>query len=183
METIEINENYRYTADLDMNQFDYLSDWEWESWGMFTIRHADRLRRLDLDTFGINGRIANALDWTDRNDWNHVIAKVISRAGYAYEFLDLQGYSQGDWHDVVVYWDPKLITETKGLWGELEGWYCGDVYNVALEQKTIYTSPDGRTIEDWDVIESIGRVIFYGDYQFTKETCDDLLGYALKRAA
>lgn len=183
METIEIDQNYRYTRYYDEESFDYLTDWEHDSWGMFTIRNADRLRRLDLDTFGINDRITAALGWTYRIDCNDVIAKILVRAGYAYKFLDLQGYSQGSWHDVVIYWDPNLITETKGLIDELRAWYCGDVYNVTLDRREIYYGPDNKTIEQWETIESIGRVIFTDDYEFTLENCQELVGGGVFAAA
>lgn len=183
METIEIDQIYRYTRSFDTDYFDYLTDWEHDTWGMFTIRHANNLIRLDLDTFGINDRIAAALEWQNRADYENVISKIITRAGYAYKFLDLQGYSQGAWHDVVIYWDQNLITETKGLIDELRAWYCGDVYNVTLDRREIYYGPDNKTIEKWETIESMGRVIFTDDYEFTLENCQELVGGGVFAAA
>lgn len=183
METLEINENLRYRIEYYTTPFDYLTDWEWETWGMFTLGCADRLRRLDLDTFGINGRMAEAFDWVNRDDREAVVTKIATRAGLESELLTLRGYSQGHWHDVIVYWDSKAITDTKSLWDELRGWYAGDVYNVYLEQRTEYKSSDGRSIYEWDVLDAIGQVIFHDSYEFNMDNCRELLGYAIPKAA
>lgn len=183
METLEINDNLRYRIEYDTTPFDYLTDWEWDSWGMFTLRCSDRLRRLDLDTFGIHNRIAQALDWTYWDDYEQIISKIISRAGYNYEFLTLRGYGQSDWHDVVVYWDPEVITDTTRLWDELRGWYRGDVYNVYLEQRTEYKSSDGRSLYEWDILDCLGGVIFHDSHEFNMDNCKELLGYAIPKAA
>lgn len=183
METLEINENLRYRIEYDTTPFDYLTDWDWDTWGMFTLRNARWTSRLDLDTFGINRRLAEALDYSGIETMEESLAKAISRAGYCYEFLSINGGCQSSWAEVVVYWDPKVITDTTGLWDELKAWYRGDVYNVYLEQRTEYKSRDGRSIYEWDVLESIGGVIFHDSYEFNMDNCKELLGYAIPKAA
>lgn len=183
METLEINENLRYRIEYDTTPFDYLTDWDWDTWGMFTLRCADRLRRLDLDTFGVNSRMAEAFDWIGRDGRETVAAKIASRAGLESKVITLWGSSQSYWHDVVIYWDPKLISDISGLLDELRGWYRGDVYNVYLEQRTEYKSSDGRSIYEWDALESIGGVIFHDSYEFNMDNCKELLGYAISKAA
>lgn len=183
METLEINENLRYRIEYDTTPFNYLTDWDWDAWGIFTLSCADRLSRLDLDTFGVNSRMAEAFDWVSRDDRETVTAKIASRSGLESKVITLRGYSQSEWHDVVIYWNPELISDISGLLDELRGWYRGDVYNVYLEQRTEYKSNDGRFIYEWDILDCIGGVIFHDSHEFNMDNCKELLGYAIPKAA
>lgn len=180
-EIIEVDDNWRYAKYVDYSGFDYLTEWDHDGWGMFTISQAERLRGLELDTFRINDRLRAVMEWHGHS-WNDKraeteLGKAISRAGYAYKFVDLQGYSQGQWHYVVIYWDTNNLTSPDGVLGELEAWYCGEVYTVALENKVTYSEVGGdREIVEWDAVESIGCVLFYDDYPFNAENCAELIG-------
>ena len=109
-EIIEINENYRYVARYDTSQFDYLKDWDWDTWGLFSLATSRWTTVLELDTFGVNDRLRDIAEWIahswNREDLENAIGKALSRAGYNYEFLNLNGSSQSYWAYVVVYWGP-----------------------------------------------------------------------------
>lgn len=173
-EIIEINDDYRYVARYDSSYFDYLSEWDVDAWGVFSLATSRWTRELALDTFGVNDRLREITEW-NREDLESAIGKALTRAGYSYKFVNLNDGSQSIWAYVVVYWDPALMADISGLVEELSAWYKGEVYWVALEQRDVYTNSRGDTYETWDVVESIGRVIFTDSYKYTLETCQELL--------
>lgn len=174
-EIIEINDDYRYVARYDSSYFDYLSEWDVDAWGVFSLATSRWTRELALDTFGVNDRLREITEW-NREDLESAIGKALTRAGYSYKFVNLNGGSQSIWAYVVVYWDPALMADISGLVEELSAWYEGEVYWVALEQRDVYTNSRGDTYETWDVVESVGQVIFTDTYKYTIETCHELLG-------
>ena len=179
-EIIEINQDYRYAARYDSGYFDYLNEWDVDTWGVFSLSTSQWTTELELDTFGVNNRLREITDhishsW-NRDDLETAIGKALNRAGYNYKFVNLNGGSQSIWAYVVIYWDPKLMFEAKGLIEELSAWYEGEVYSVALEQRDVYKNSRGDTYETWEVVESVSRVIFTDSYKYTLETCQELLG-------
>jgi hypothetical protein len=173
IETIEVSDQLRYAIRYDYWPLDYLKDYDHEFFSVFTIRTGDRLSPLELDNFGLNSRLRNALEWTKRDDTEAVLSKILTRAGYNYKFVELQQYPSA-WHDLVVYWRDKE-TIIDGYIEELSAWYNGNVFTVALEQKETYVGRN-NTIEQWEIIDAIGQVIFTKNYQFTLDTCKELLG-------
>jgi hypothetical protein len=173
IETIEVSDQLRYAIRYDDWPLDYLKDYDHEFFSVFTIRKGDRLYPLELDNFGLNRRLRNALDWTKRDDTEAVLGKILTRAGYTYKFVELQDYPSA-WHDLVIYWSDEEINP-EGYIDELSAWYKGHVYRVALEQKETYVGRN-NTIERWEVIDEICQVIFTKNYQFTLDTCKELLG-------
>ncbi len=179
LEVIEIDDNWRYACYYDDSAFDYLHDYDNDSWGLFTIRHSQWVRDLALNTFGINDRLSSVMEWTEHS-WNHKhaeteLGKSITRAGYNYEFVQLNGGSQCSWSYVVVYWND-YITEPKGLIDEIKAWYAGEVFTVCLERRDVYYGPNGKTIETWELEEAVSQVIFTRDYQFVADVAEELLG-------
>lgn len=75
-----------------------------------------------------------------------------------FEFVNLQGYSQGDWADVVIFRDD-FGGNLAGIVKEIECWFRGDIYIVALEEAKTFTAPDGETITRWDEVDAIGGFI------------------------
>lgn len=63
----------------------------------------------------------------------------------------LRGFSQGEWHDVVIY-DPKRVWTTEGLTniGEyIDAMFAGEVYDVKVQQAKVYTAKDGSEVVEW----------------------------------
>jgi hypothetical protein len=173
IETLELNADYRYALYYDDSAFDYLSDWDHDSWGLYTLSSSQWTRNLALDTFGINDRIRTA--WEYNRD-ESAAAKAIERAGYCQQQVLLRDYnSQSVWAETIVYWDPELLTESKGLIDELKAWFGGNVFTVALEHRDVYYGPNGKTIETWEIEESLSNVIFFDGYEFTADNCAELL--------
>ena len=180
--TIELGERYRYAAYPDAEYFDYLKDYEWDSWGLYTIAIEKRYNRPALDTFGINDRLATVQEHYEFS-WNSKtleteLQKAASRAGYKSQWLSLQGYSQGEWAYVLLYWREDYLQDPSGLIQELQAWWRGDVYWIALEKLETYTSATGNTIERWELVDSLSQVIIHDDNPFTLDTCEGYLGKA-----
>lgn len=179
-EIIEISPDYRYAYYYDYEPYDLLKEVDADAWGVFSVANSRWTTELEMDTFGINTRLRAAMEWTEHS-WNHdraetELGKALNRAGYEYEFVNLNGGTQSYWAYVVVYWDPKLITNCKGIIEELAAWYAGDMFVVTLERKDTYHGPNDQTIETWEIEESIGCVFFTKGYEFTFETCESMLG-------
>lgn len=177
---LEINDRHRYTATFDCEPFDYLNDQDVDSWGLFTVSINRGYSPLELDTFGINDKLKSIIDWHGHS-WNSdelekAIAKTITRAGYEFMFLQLKGYSQGEWAYVVLYWQAAFQNYVSGLVNELEAWFKGDVYTISLEELETYTSSSGISIERWEVVDSLGRVIIHDNNPFTYENCESYVG-------
>ena len=178
--TIELGERYRYAAYPDTDYFNYLKEYDWDNWGLYTIAIDNSYNRLSLDTFGINDRLATAQSHYEFS-WNSKtleteLQKAAKRAGYESQWLTLQGYSQGQWACVLLYWHPDWLSNPSGLIQELEAWWRGDVYSLRLEKLETYTSATGNTIERWELVDSISQVIIHDDNPFTLEACEGYLG-------
>jgi hypothetical protein len=95
-----------------------------------------------------------------RNEWERAaITRHLTRAGYDCTFAELRGYSQGEWLDAVIYAKAGEITDLAETVEEINAWFRGDVYTLALEELVTYTAPNGSTIERWEAEDSIGGVI------------------------
>jgi hypothetical protein len=174
IETIEIDDKTRYALYPDTETWDYLREYDWEGLGVFTITNDRNCRPLALDALGLNSRLETINDSYFIGDKQEAMAKAITRAGYSYKFVTLRDYPSY-WHEVVIYWDENTIRSIDGVIDELEAWYCGNVYTVALETLETYTGTY-RNIEQWEVTDSIGRILFTDSYKFDYANCDDLLG-------
>jgi hypothetical protein len=178
IEPVVINATTRVRAyyDEDSYSLDYVIG---DELGVYTldisrghnnIEQGDRTADLDRLIRGLN------LDY--RTDWRDIKRRALELyfhlSGLNYQFVSLRGYSQSDWADVAIYttddYDLKSSAEA------LDTWFKGDVFTVCLEKLETYTSPLGKTIDRWEIEDSIGCVTFSEDY--TLETCaKDYFGY------
>ena len=180
--TIELNGKHRYAAYLSTERYDYLCDQEWDNWGLYTVAIDRSYAPLSLDTFDLNDQLAQIQEW-QQHDWNNgeletALSKSISRNGYSHIYLNLRGYSQSDWAYVVLYWNEDWLSDVSGIINELEAWFRGDVYTIALEELVTYTNaarPMG-IIERWEIVDSTSQVILSDDKEFSLETCESYLG-------
>jgi hypothetical protein len=178
--TIDVNEEYRYAAYGENEHYDYLNDQDWDNWGLYTVAIDRNYSPLTLDTFDLNAQLARIQEW-HQHDWNNgelekALDKAISRNGYSRIYLNLRGYSQSDWAYVVLYWREEWLSDVSGLINELEAWFRGDVYTIALERLETYTAASGSQIKRWEIVDAIGRVILTDDKEFSLETCESYLG-------
>lgn len=175
LETIPLGDNYRYARYTDNDYFDYLAEYD-HVFSLYSMDYPGRLGKIELDTYHANSDLDVMLNYRGGiGDDNETAArKHLARRGYSCEFLALRGYSQGEWHDVVIYW-PDTMDLTK-QWDELSAWYRGDVFTIHLEQLVHYYGTNGRHLEQWETVDAVSQVIFTDDYKFTKENCADLVG-------
>lgn len=91
------------------------------------------------------------------------VSLYLSLAGVPHKFVSLRGYNERA--DVVIYDDEAgdWITQPNSEF-DLQAWFSGEVYNLTHQQRTVYTATDGRTLEDWDTIDSLGFCVFSTDY-------------------
>ena len=180
--TIELNDTHRYAAYPSNERYDYLHDQEWDNWGLYTVAIDRSYVPLSLDTFDLNDQLSRIQEW-QRHDWNNgeletALTKSITRNGYSHIYLNLHGYSQSDWAYVVLYWKEEWLSDVSGLINELEAWFRGDVYTIALEELVTYTNaarPMG-IIERWEIVDSISQIILTDDHEFSLENCQSYLG-------
>lgn len=98
-----------------------------------------------------------------RDSEQSALGKYLALAGMNYKFVSLQGYSQSDWAEVVIYTDEGYDLESSAK--ALDTWFKGDIFIVCLEQLHTYTEHStGQTIERWEVEDSIGAITLSDDY-------------------
>jgi hypothetical protein len=99
----------------------------------------------------------------DRHQEESALGKYLALAGMKYKFVSLQGYSQSDWAEAVIYTNEDYHLDSSAE--ALATWFRGDIYTVCLEKLETYTSPFGdKTIERWEVQDSIGCITLSDDY-------------------
>jgi len=100
-------------------------------------------------------------DYTEKRE--RVIGAWLTAKGYSYEFVGLQGYTQGDWAEVVVYAKADEIESLKPIVKDVRALWRGDVYTLTLQKSKVYTAEDGDILTDWEWIDAIGGVILHNE--------------------
>jgi hypothetical protein len=177
LEPVMLDDKTRAVAYYETSQID-LSEVMGDEFGVYTISNARWHNAVTQGplTDGLN-RLLQArdnYDWSD-DRFQRAIELYLAMHGMNHQFLTLQGYSQGEWHEVVVYGDYDLKDSIRTL----RDWYRGDIYVITLERLHVYTEEaTGQTIERWEIEEAIGAVIL--DDHYTIEECvKDNFGYLM----
>lgn len=186
IETLAINDALRVASYYD---YDASGPFDWDCIFVQTLRQARNLNPLTSDD-GQRAAILEIMEhnpetggtygssWatTARDNWEQTaISKHLERNGLECHFLQLVGCSQSEWADIVIYAKAGEITDWAPIAREVKAWYAGEVYTLALEQKVIYTSILGNTIEQWELIDSVGEVYLLDG--LTRETADLYFNY------
>lgn len=171
-----INENTRLVVDYENYPTNPNEFWD-TTQGIESIRISNRLTPIVTDKqaaefietvkhhnphSSFDGYTRQQLD--KRNEWErNAITRHFSRQGLACRFLDLYGATQSEWAEVVIYAPADEWAENTldGMATTLNAYWRGEVYRIALESLTVFTAPDGRTIEQWEEIDAIGD--YYGE--------------------
>jgi len=158
IEPLVINDTTRVKAyyDSDSYSLDYVVG---DELGVYTLRPNNRYR---FDQGDYTTQLNYLNDRVSRDQQESAIGKYLALAGMNYKFISLQGYSQGEWADVVIY--TKEDYDLKSSAEALDTWFKGDIFTVCLEKLETYTSSSGNTIERWEVEDSIGCITFSDDY-------------------
>jgi hypothetical protein len=116
-------------------------------------------------------------DIVDQHEWNtrvggdqprtDALMTYLDQNGMAGKLVKLNGYTQSEWAEVLVYrpkhesdeltWDIRILRQ----------WFAGDVYIIAYEELITYTAPNGNTIERWETVDCSGG-------QYLDNYCDDM---------
>lgn len=132
--------------------------------GVQTLRIADRLRPMasnDGETEAIN-EIYDRLG-SNTEALQAAITKHFERQDKTCVFLDLNGYSQGEWCEVVLYANKTDIYDWPSVIAEVRSYWRGDVFTAALEKLKVYTASDFTQIGEWEAEDQIVGVIL-SDY-------------------
>ena len=143
---------------------DYSFESPWENWdyvGIHTIRVADRMVAPEAKTEHTD----NLTDIVEQGEGSHGVAEYFKARGLDYHVAYLQGYSQSEWADVIIY-DLGNKENLDGYVTEAKQYWRGDVYRIVPEVLVTYTQlSNGNTISRWEEDEdedSVGEV--YLDY-------------------
>lgn len=173
-----LDQDTRISVWQDLDARDYLREWEHEYFGVFTLGVSRDLRPLELNAELHKDNLNAIREWLNGDKWHEAITKHFRRQNYLSRIITLRGYSQGEWADVVI-WTTLEQDQQAALdsfYDELTAWFRDGFYNVALEKRVVYTAPDGRTLEQWEVEDAIGGVLFTNKWQLTKENALEVLG-------
>lgn len=181
VELLKISDTLRVAAYWD---YDASGPFDWDSAFVQTLRTAERLMPLSSDDghaepiaeilhnnpyISFDGYSRAGLD--KRNEWERdAITKHLERAGFECRFWNLQGNTQGEWADIVTYAETGQITEWEAFKREVEAWYRGEVYWLALERLETYTATNGNTLTQWEAVDTIGGIYLLDG--LTRETAD-----------
>jgi hypothetical protein len=163
--TLEISPTERVAVYLEEECFP-AEDFVGDELGIFTL-HKDR-SLSNIEQGEHSAALHELMDRVNRHQEESAIGKYLSLHNLHYRFVSLQGYSQSDWAEVVIYAD-----DLSALYSEdnLKSWFRGDVYYLSHEKLVTFTSPDSdRTIDSWETIDSIGAVIL--------DTPEDVISFA-----
>ena len=147
----------------DTDQYDL----EWiigEEVGVYTIDIARNFhpieqgeRTKDLDRLLRNLKSGFRTDWRERKA--RAIELYMNLAGLEYKLVSLRGSSQSDWAEVIIYADPDDRVDLESCAEAMNDWFSGEVYTIVHEKLEVYTSPNGNTIERWELQDSIGSIL------------------------
>lgn len=168
IEPVMLDDKTRAKAYIDTSVIN-LEEIVGDEFGVFTLDTARGYNAIK------QGHLTEQLERLERAGYNHdwskeqlgdAIERYLAMSGMNHKAISLQGYSQGEWAEVIVYGDYDLT----GSIHALRDWWRGDVYLVALERLHIYTEEEtGQTIERWEMEDCIGAVIL--DDEYTIEAC------------
>jgi hypothetical protein len=163
--TLDINETTRLAAYLDYGNYDW-SELTGEGVGIFTL---DIARGLGITNAGsCTDDLDRLTRYLDRERWERAISLYMHLANRTYKTLLLRGYSQGEWADIVVYADAGSDGEwlnSKNATADIEAWFRGDIYTVALESlETYVNAKNGDTLQRWEIRDSCGMVTLSNEY-------------------
>jgi len=113
---------------------------------------------------------------------NEIVHELEKIHGLVVLPVSLQGYSQGDWMEVVLFMKPTAPSgyspnSTRAVLDhvrqDLTAWFRGDVYGLAVEELITYTAPNGKTIDRWEPVEDVDPV--WDNYFYERPAVEELL--------
>ena len=80
--------------------------------------------------------------------------------GIPFLVYGLKGFSQDEWHDIVIYSPDKswTVQQLEGVAEHFDALFAGEVYRVYVEHAKVFTAPDGDTRTEWNIDESFESI-------------------------
>jgi len=153
--------------------------------GCFPVRTARNLNGVfaDLPVCDELMELSKAALYKADYDTDNLTAEMVeylSGKGYEVLTVNLRGYSQSEWMDVILWTKKDLYngeTTARSVLDytarDLGCWFRGDVYAIAVEELVTYYGPNDKTIEQWETVEHIDPV--FGNYFDERPGIEDLL--------
>ena len=153
--------------------------------GCWTVNQARGLNPIHANVDdNVQETIRRVTDETESNNYrdltNEIVHELERIHGLIVWPVSLQGYSQGEWMEVVLFVKP--LSDEPGLVAlnvldharqDLTAWFRGDVYGLAVEELITYTAPNGKTIDRWETVEDVDPV--WDNYFYERPEISDLL--------
>lgn len=169
--TIEITDRERVCAYPDMSSYT-LEDIIGEEYGVVVLDGPRSMSHTYLsygNTHHMEDAIRGLADnfyrgsstgWWDRR--NRAIHLYLNLSGFDSVIHTLQGYSQGEWCEIVLFrkrdvdWhitDYNIVNTIPYV----NAWFAGDIYSVTHEKLVTYVNPEDTedTIDRWNEIDAI----------------------------
>lgn len=113
---------------------------------------------------------SNFYSYSSDDDVKHEITEIVAEGiliedsvtdyftgeGIPFLIYGLRGFSQGEWHQIVIYDLKKewTLEQLEGVAEEFDARFAGEVYRIYVEHATVFTSPDGDTRTEWTADDS-----------------------------
>lgn len=152
--------------------------------GCWTVAEGRGLNPVHVNVDdNVQETIRRVTDETESNNYrdltNEIVHDLERIHGLVVLPVSLQGYSQSDWMEVVLFTKPTVGPQSIArntldhIRQDLTAWFRGDVYIIALEELITYTAPNGKTITRWETVEDVDSV--WDNYFYERPEIDDLL--------
>ena len=120
--------------------------------GVQTLHHPIHFRTYSTDD-EIGSAIQDILgNGHDNDEVEAQVTWYLTDNGIPFIITCLKGFSQGEWHDMVIYSPDKSWTteQLSGVAEEFDALFAGEVYRVYVEHAKVFTAPDGDTRTEWN---------------------------------
>lgn len=152
--------------------------------GCWTVNQARGLNPIHVNVDdNVQETIRRVTEETESNNYRDLTNEIVDELerihGLVVLPLSLQGYSQGEWMEVVLFTKPTIAPETVArntldhVRQDFTAWFRGDVYGLAVEELITYTAPNGKTIDRWETVEDVDPV--WDNYFYERPEISDLL--------
>ena len=133
--------------------------------GVQTLHFPTQIRQYSTDdewTNDIQAFIGEGL-YTGSAKVEEMISEYLTNKGVPFIITTLKGFSQGEWHTMVIYSPSKdenawtwSVEQLQGMAEYFDALFAGEVYRVSVENAKVFTADDGETRTEWITDEDFG---------------------------
>lgn len=180
--TYQLNDTNRVVVEVD-EYGDNECPVEWVVGGFVPLREPSRSALRVIDPLGTADEVKSF--FRNFGEDHSAVVRHYARRGYKAEVVSLQGFTQGDWADVVVYVPNEHGEYIDGTIQSVRDWFEGSIY--VLEHQTLETYIHATTLEkkfEWETKDSLcGVYIDAYDEQEVLEYAQDNFGIKVEEVA